>query len=140
MGLKKRKFTSFQAFPCARRGYKGAFGFAKEIESETARSFGWKITCQHIRPWKRKIVFDIPNYGLNEKIKCSYRNLIKMEKLKTLVRINSSNNSRTLISELCSCAAHSSVARFESVVHITKFFFNIYIYISSSFGLVFASI
>jgi hypothetical protein len=34
------KLTSFQDFPCARRGYRGALGLTNEMEFDTATSFG----------------------------------------------------------------------------------------------------
>lgn len=36
-----RRLTSFQDFPCAKRGYTGAFGLAKATLLETEISLGW---------------------------------------------------------------------------------------------------
>lgn len=41
--LNKMILTSFQDFPCARRGYTGAFGFVKVTLFECAMSFGCEV-------------------------------------------------------------------------------------------------
>lgn len=53
----KMILTSFQDFPCARRGYTGAFGFMKVTLFECAMSFGCCITRKmHIAKLKHTII------------------------------------------------------------------------------------
>lgn len=42
----KQTLTSFHVFPCAKRGYTGAFGFAKATMFDIATSFGCWIRRQ----------------------------------------------------------------------------------------------